>query len=69
MSQIEQTRRELKELLAKIPGSGSFEGARLATQVSQLAVKYADLVSRSPSEGLMETAPTPGPDKKSGSIS
>jgi hypothetical protein len=68
MSDIEQTRKELKEILAKIPASGSFEGARLATQASQLAVKYADLIAHSPPKELVKSlasATPPEPEENS----
>jgi hypothetical protein len=53
MSEIENTRKELRRILDMIPASGSFESARLATQASELAIKYADLVTSSSSKNLM----------------
>jgi hypothetical protein len=55
VSEIEATKRDLKEILERIPASGSFEGARLATLASRLAVKYANLVSGASPEDLVHT--------------
>jgi len=69
MSELEKTKNELRESLERIPASGSFEGARLATRVSELAVIYANLVSqmepKKSSQTALASATTEHPEEKS----
>jgi hypothetical protein len=64
MSELQQTKRELLEVLDRIPVSGSFEGAELAQRASSLIEKFKELKSRELQLDTLpaETAPTTSED-------
>ena len=57
MSELEQTRERLDEILVKIPVSGSFEAARLSKEALELGDKlirlYAPLETASKPEAVL----------------
>ena len=63
MSELDKTKRELIEVLDKIPGSGSFEGAELVRKAAVLTDKMVALNSL-PSAHDVEDAPVPAEAKR-----
>jgi len=61
MSELEKTKKEMIEILERIPGSGSFEGAELATRVAELMDQYNALADQQAKNGATHTV-TPAPE-------
>jgi bacterioferritin (cytochrome b1) len=62
MSELDKTKRELIEVLDKIPGSGSFEGAELMRRADELTDRVIALNSL-PSAHDVEDAAVPTESK------
>jgi hypothetical protein len=67
MSELQQTKRELIEVLDQIPASGSFEGADLAQRASSLIEKFKELRVKEIQLHSITSAHGPALAKNSGS--
>jgi hypothetical protein len=67
MSELQKTKQELKEVLDRIPASGSFEGADLAQQASNLIERLKELKTKETQLHSLASAPTPTPESAEGS--
>jgi hypothetical protein len=63
MSELQQTKKELIEVLDQIPASGSFEGADLAQRASSLIEKFKELKVKEMQLHSLASAPAPASAK------
>jgi hypothetical protein len=61
MSEREQIKKELIEVLNQIPASGSFEGLELANKATELADKFFALKPVQKSGAALNSAPASAP--------
>jgi hypothetical protein len=66
MSELQKTKRELIEVLDRIPASGSFEGADLAQKASHLIEKFKELKAMELQLHGLASAPAPEQAENSG---
>jgi len=65
MSELQQTKKELIEVLDRIPASGSFEGADLAQRASSLIERFKELKAKETRLNSLASAPAPEPAENS----